>query len=40
MPQNKLVPELLVSNLENSLQFYRDILGFKVEYERPENRFA
>jgi lactoylglutathione lyase len=40
MPQNSLVPELLVSNLENSLRFYRDILGFKVEYERPENRFA
>lgn len=40
MPQNSLVPELLVSNLENSLKFYRGILGFKVEYERPENRFA
>jgi lactoylglutathione lyase len=40
MPQNNLVPEFLVSNLENSLRFYRDVLGFNVEYERPENRFA
>lgn len=40
MPQNNLVPELLVSNLESSLKFYRDILGFKVEFERPEDRFA
>lgn len=37
---NTLVPELLVSNLESSLNFYRDILGFNVEFERPEDRFA
>ncbi|MDP8219157.1 MAG: hypothetical protein P9M03_10575, partial [Candidatus Theseobacter exili] len=34
------MPELSVSNLNTSLHFYRDILGFKVEFERPENRFA
>lgn len=36
---NKNIPELSVSNLENSLIFYTT-LGFKVEYERPENRFV
>ncbi len=39
MKFNKLVPELSVSNLARSLKFYLD-LGFKVEYERPENKFA
>jgi len=37
---NKLIPELGVLNLERSLKFYRDILGFKVEYLRPEDKFA
>ena len=36
---NKMIPELSVSNLENSLKFYK-IIGFKIEYERPENRFV
>ena len=36
---NKNIPELSVSNLGNSLIFYTT-LGFKVEYERPENRFV
>jgi lactoylglutathione lyase len=35
-----LVPELSVSNLERSLVFYRDIVGFEVLFERPENRFV
>ncbi len=35
---NKNIPELSVSNLKNSLAFYKT-LGFKVEYERPENKF-
>lgn len=39
MKFNKLIPELTVSNLEKSLAFYT-ALGFKVEYERPEDRFA
>ena len=36
---NKNIPELSVSHLENSLSFYKNI-GFKVEYERPENKFV
>lgn len=36
---NKIIPELSVTNLEKSLEFYR-ILGFKTEYERPENKFV
>ncbi|MBQ3415543.1 MAG: VOC family protein [Clostridia bacterium] len=35
---NKIIPELSVKNLNNSLRFYKTI-GFKVEYERPENKF-
>ncbi|KAF0864068.1 VOC family protein [Pseudomonas sp. LD120] len=37
---NNLVPEMLVTDLDRSLNFYRDTLGFKVEYQRPEHRFA
>lgn len=36
---NKNIPELSVTNLENSLKFYRTA-GFKLEYNRPENKFA
>ena len=36
---NKIIPELSVTNLENSLDFYKTI-GFKIEYERPENKFV
>ena len=36
---NKIIPELSVTNLENSLNFYKTI-GFKIEYERPENKFV
>ena len=36
---NKNIPELSVTNLEKSLFFYKTI-GFKIEYERPENKFA
>jgi catechol 2,3-dioxygenase-like lactoylglutathione lyase family enzyme len=37
---NPLVPELDVSNLERSLNFYRDVLGFQVVFERPEDKFV
>ncbi|WP_032121149.1 bleomycin resistance protein [Clostridium amazonitimonense] len=37
---NKMVPELSVSNINISKKFYIDILGFKVEYEREEDKFA
>ncbi|MCC7570231.1 VOC family protein [Candidatus Micrarchaeota archaeon] len=40
MEFNKLVPELIVSNLEKSLNFYEKILNFKIEYERTENKFV
>ena len=36
---NKNIPELSVTNLENSLKFYETI-GFKMKYNRPENKFA
>lgn len=35
---NSLIPELSVSNIERSKQFYKN-LGFKIVYERPENKF-
>ena len=35
-----LVPELLVSNLEASLSFWVGMLGFKVRYDRTEERFT
>jgi hypothetical protein len=37
---NAVVPELGVVDLGRSLAFYRDILGFVVAYERPEEGFA
>ena len=36
---NKLIPELSVTNLEKSLEFYKTV-GFKIEYERKENKFV
>ena len=36
---NKNIPELSVTNLESSLKFYKTA-GFKIEYSRPENKFA
>lgn len=35
-----LVPEMIVSDLKRSLDFYCLILGFQIEYERPETKFA
>ena len=37
---NKLVPELSVLDINVSKQFYTDVLGFSVEYERKEDKFA
>lgn len=36
----RLVPELLCSDVGRSLAFYRDVLGFRVLYDRPEEGFA
>lgn len=35
-----LIPELYVSNLEISLDFYCGLLGFELAYDRPKERFA
>jgi catechol 2,3-dioxygenase-like lactoylglutathione lyase family enzyme len=37
---NALIPELSVSDLSKSLRFYIDLLGFKVEYDRPADKFS
>jgi len=36
----KLVPEFVCSDLAESLRFYTELLGFRVLYSRPEQRFA
>jgi catechol 2,3-dioxygenase-like lactoylglutathione lyase family enzyme len=36
----RLVPELKVSDLDASLRFWCDLLGFSVRYGRPEDGFA
>ena len=38
--QNTLVPELTVSDYATSVAFYRDLLGFSVRYQRPEEGFG
>ncbi|KOY11321.1 glyoxalase [Bradyrhizobium sp. CCBAU 21362] len=35
-----MVPELSVSDIQESLSFWRDLLGFEVAYDRPDARFA
>jgi len=40
MEFNSLIPELTVSSLEKSLDFYINIIGFKIEYQRQEDLFA
>ena len=37
---NSLIPELTVSDIEKTKDFYLNTLGFKMEYERPEDGFA
>ena len=39
MNYNAVIPEFLVSNIEQSRSFYCDLLGFKIEYARPEENF-
>lgn len=36
----RLVPELSVNDLQNSLRFWRDLCGFSVVFARPEEGFA
>ena len=40
MEYNKLIPELSVSNIDKSIKFYVDIIGFAIEYERNEDKFV
>ncbi|MBQ7307543.1 MAG: VOC family protein, partial [Clostridia bacterium] len=40
MKFNKLIPELSVSNIEKSQNFYTNILKFKIEYSRPSDKFV
>lgn len=40
MKFNALVPELYVLNFHKSLNFYTQILGFKIEYQRTKRLFA
>ncbi len=40
MTRPTLVPELYVTDIRRSVHFYCEILGFKLEYERPESGFA
>ncbi len=40
MKFNKLIPELSVSNFEDSIKFYTKIIGFKIEYQRINSKFA
>lgn len=35
-----LVPELAVTDLQTSLDFYIRLLGFEIVFDRPETRFA
>jgi catechol 2,3-dioxygenase-like lactoylglutathione lyase family enzyme len=37
---NALTPELYCSDIDRSLRFYVDVLGFRIVYERPDDGFA
>ena len=39
MDYQAVIPEFVVSDIEKSRHFYCDLLGFFVEYERPEEKF-
>ena len=38
--RNKLVPELIITDLSKSLYFWTELLGFTIAYDRPEEGFA
>lgn len=39
MKFNALIPELTVADIERTREFYVGVLQFRVEYERPEDKF-
>jgi catechol 2,3-dioxygenase-like lactoylglutathione lyase family enzyme len=40
LKEARLVPELDVSDLDTSLVFYTQVIGFRILFQRPEERFA
>ena len=40
MKFNVIIPELTVEDIERTKDFYIGILQFKIEYERPEDKFV
>ena len=40
MKFNSVIPELMVEDIVRTKDFYIGILQFKIEYERPENKFV
>jgi catechol 2,3-dioxygenase-like lactoylglutathione lyase family enzyme len=40
MAAARLVPELYCSDIERSVSFYVDLLGFRLRFSRPEERFV
>ena len=40
MKFNSLIPELSVTDIQKSKQFYIQVLGFVLEYERPQDKFV
>ena len=40
MEWNQMIPEFDVANIEKSLHFYVDLIGFEVVYDRKEDKFA
>lgn len=40
MKFNKLIPELTVTDINESKEFYTKVLGFRIEYERVEDKFS
>jgi catechol 2,3-dioxygenase-like lactoylglutathione lyase family enzyme len=37
---NSLVPELSITDYQKTLHFYKEVLGFTIEYQREEEGFA
>jgi catechol 2,3-dioxygenase-like lactoylglutathione lyase family enzyme len=37
---NPLIPELSAVSLERSVWFYVNVLGFQIDYQRPEHKFV
>ncbi len=40
MTNQSLTPELIVNDFQRTLHFYTSILGFSIDYERLESKFA